>query len=146
MMAARLHLRSTSFVVLLCFLFATMNGSGGAFSNPLSAAFAAAPAGADSNNSNEMSSDAVPLLPAADPNSKLPSLKFGETLSFEEMGPIILNADGTTRRISNWDQMTPQEQQTTWRRIKKRNEERRNKLLQDQQQHEVEVSKKDEEL
>lgn len=88
-----------------------------------------------SSEQSQASSQAssLPLLPPGDPNKKLPSMKLGETMSLEEMGPIILNADGTTRRISNWDQMTPQEQQTTWRRIKKRNAERRMKLLQEQE-------------
>jgi hypothetical protein len=37
----------------------------------------------------------TPLLPEADPNSNIPRLKLGETISFEAMGPIILNLDGT---------------------------------------------------
>ena len=53
------------------------------------------------------------------------------------MGPVIINADGTTRRIDNWDQMTEQEQKVAWRRISKRNEERRKALL-EQQQKEME--------
>lgn len=76
--------------------------------------------------------DAVPRLPEADPDSNLPRIKLGETISFEEMGPVILNADGSTRRIANWDQMTEHEQKTTWRRISKRNEERRKRLLEEQ--------------
>jgi predicted Fe-S protein YdhL (DUF1289 family) len=73
----------------------------------------------------------IPRLPPGDPeNSKgLPSIKLGETIRFEEMGPIIINTDGTTRRIANWDQLSPQEQKATWRRISKRNEERRQQLL-----------------
>lgn len=50
------------------------------------------------------------------------------------MGPVIINADGTTRRIDNWDQMTKSEQEVAWRRIAKRNEERRRVLLEEQQQ------------
>jgi len=77
--------------------------------------------------------DPLPQLPAVDPNSteKLPTLKFGETLRLDAMGPIILNKDGTTRRIDNWNELSKQEQEVTWRRIKKRNEERRNKLLEE---------------
>lgn len=86
----------------------------------------------------------IPLLPEADPNSNIPKINLGETIRFEEMGPIILNSDGTTRRIANWDQMTEQEQKTTWRRISKRNEERRQMLL--KQQQEAQVSEKDKEL
>ena len=78
--------------------------------------------------------DDLPRLPPVDPNSteKVPTLKFGETLRLDEMGPIIINTDGTTRRIDNWKEMSPQEQEVAWRRIKKRNEERRNKLLEEQ--------------
>jgi len=50
------------------------------------------------------------------------------------MGPIIINADGTTRSIDNWDQMTKNEQEVAWRRISKRNEQRRKALLKQQQQ------------
>ena len=57
-----------------------------------------------------------------------------ESIRFEEMGPVIINADGTTRRIDNWDQMSENEQKVAWRRISKRNEERRKALLEKQQQ------------
>lgn len=39
--------------------------------------------------------ESVPLLPEPDANANLPSIKLGETISLEAMGPIILNADGT---------------------------------------------------
>jgi hypothetical protein len=84
----------------------------------------------------------VPLLPPPDPSSgeSVPKIKLGETVSFEELGPVIINADGTTRRIDNWDQMTDGERQVAWRRISQRNEERRRKLLlleQEQQNNEA---------
>jgi len=62
------------------------------------------------------------------------------------MGPVIINADGTTRRIDNWDQMTKNEQEVAWRRIAKRNEERRKALLEEQQkqqQNEQQLDEKD---
>ena len=97
----------------------------------------------DTNSAEETSSlsSEVPLLPQGDPNdTTIPSLKFGETMRFEEMGPVIINSDGTTRRIANWDAMTKHEQEVTWRRISKRNEERRKLLMQQyqeqQEQHE----------
>jgi hypothetical protein len=78
------------------------------------------------NNNNNV----VPQLPAGDPNdASIPRIRLGETIRLEEMGPIILNTDGTTRRIDNWDTLTEHERQVTWRRISKRNEERRQKLL-----------------
>jgi hypothetical protein len=64
-----------------------------------------------------------------------------ESIRFEEMGPVIINADGTTRRIDNWDQMTKSEQEVAWRRIAKRNEERRKALLEEQQQEKQQSEK-----
>ena len=46
----------------------------------------------------------------------------------DELGPIIVNPDGTTRRISNWDTLTTQEKKSSWRLISKRNKERLAKL------------------
>jgi hypothetical protein len=80
----------------------------------------------------------VPKLPPSDPNNTgVPTIRLGETIRFEEWGPIILNTDGTTRRIDNWDQLTEHEKQVTWRRISKRNEERRMVLLAQQQQQQA---------
>jgi len=85
----------------------------------------------------------VPQLPPPDPDSNLPSIKLGESIRFEEWGPIILNSDGTTRRIANWDTLTDKEKEVSWRRISKRNEERRLILL--EQQKQAEAAQKDEE-
>ena len=82
---------------------------------------------AESSGNGEDS--ALPQLPAGDPNdTSVPVLKLGETMQFAELGPVIINADGTTRQIANWDKMTKKEQEVTWRRISKRNAERRAKL------------------
>ena len=74
---------------------------------------------------------AVPLLlpPGDESDDNITTIILGETISFAELGPIILNTDGTTRRIDNWKTLTKQEQETTWRRIQKRNTERREQLL-----------------
>ena len=85
----RLSIRKTSVIVFLTAM--TMAGS-----NENVEAFSAPKAGGKE----------VPQLLPSDPNSNLPSIKLGETISFEEWGPIILNSDGTTRRISNWDTLT----------------------------------------
>jgi hypothetical protein len=85
----------------------------------------------------ELPESKVPLLlpPSDDRNKNVTSIQLGETISFAQLGPIILNADGTTRRIDNWNSLSKQEQEVTWRRIKKRNAERREKLLQQQKEH-----------
>ncbi len=76
--------------------------------------------------------DQAPLqLPPVNPNNTnedIKTLKFGEAMKLDEMGPIIINTDGTTRRIDNWDILTEREREVTWRRIKKRNAERRKML------------------
>jgi len=83
---------------------------------------------------NDANKGDVPQLPPPDPDSNLPSIRLGETIRLEEIGPIILNTDGTTRRIDNWDTLTAREKEVTWRRISKRNEERRQMLLKQQEE------------
>lgn len=75
-------------------------------------------------------------LPASDPDANVPSLKVGESLKLESVGPVIINSDGTTRTIANWDTLTEREKEVTWRRIKKRNAERREVLLKAQSERE----------
>jgi hypothetical protein len=47
----------------------------------------------------------------------------------DELGPVVLNSDGTISRITNWQQMTPSEQAATQRIIAKRNQARKAQLL-----------------
>ena len=106
-----------------------------AAAEPPTAAQRGGPPPVDNVAANNDNAPSIPQLPAAtgdDPN--IPSIKLGETIRFEEWGPIILNTDGTTRRIANWDNLTEQEKKVTWRRISKRNEERRLVLLEQQKQ------------
>jgi hypothetical protein len=81
----------------------------------------------ESERAQEVKPGEVPLLPepkAAVADADTPTLKLGETMKFAELGPIIVNSDGTTRRITNWSTMTDAEQAVTLRRIGKRNQER----------------------
>mmetsp|Transcript_55111 Transcript_55111/g.178527 ORF Transcript_55111/g.178527 Transcript_55111/m.178527 type:complete len:181 (+) Transcript_55111:66-608(+) len=55
-------------------------------------------------------------------------LEVGGTIKMDELGPIILNEDGSMRRIVNWDILTPHEREWTHKRIAKRNEERKQAL------------------
>jgi hypothetical protein len=49
-------------------------------------------------------------------------LVLGESYNlFDKMGPLIINDDGSTRRIANWDVLTERERQTTLRVLSKRN-------------------------
>lgn len=47
------------------------------------------------------------------------------------LGPIVLNADGTMSRISNWKDMTPREQESAKRLVTRRNETRRQVLIEE---------------
>lgn len=97
---------------------------------PLTAqALAASDTAGGATNGGGSNNGEVPQLPSPDPNSNLPRIRLGETIRLEEMGPIILNKDGSTRRIANWDNLSEHEKEVTWRRISKRNEERRQALL-----------------
>jgi len=85
------------------------------------------------SDANDAASDTTPplALPAAPANpgqEPMRSLKVGESLDFAELGPIIINSDGTTRRIANWDDMSEKEQAKTWERIAKRNKARLEEL------------------
>ena len=125
----------TPWLILLVIAMSQQQGSLG-FSSAQAARSSATTAAATSN-------DEIPQLPEADPDANIPRINLGETIRFEEMGPVILNTDGTTRRIANWDQLTEAEQKVTWRRISKRNEERRKMLLEQQQQKESEEGAKE---
>lgn len=48
----------------------------------------------------------------------------GPALKLDKLGPIIVNSDGTTQRINNWQELSKQEQDSAWRIIAKRNKER----------------------
>jgi hypothetical protein len=86
----------------------------------------------------------LPALPESDPDANIPTLRVGQSLTLESVGPVIINSDGTTRTISNWDTLTEREQEVTWRRIKKRNAERREILEAKQKEMlEQEQEKKD---
>jgi len=60
--------------------------------------------------------------------TETPQLKLGDTLKLDKLGPIIINSDGTTRRITNWDNLTKHEQESTYRVISARNKRRLDQL------------------
>eukprot|EP01063_Lacrimia_lanifica_P035194 TRINITY_DN664_c0_g3_i1.p2 TRINITY_DN664_c0_g3~~TRINITY_DN664_c0_g3_i1.p2 ORF type:complete len:113 (+),score=53.82 TRINITY_DN664_c0_g3_i1:57-395(+) len=49
-----------------------------------------------------------------------------------DLGPVVINTDGTMSRIKNWLQMTPAEQEQTKRVVLARNASRRAKLEADE--------------
>jgi predicted Fe-S protein YdhL (DUF1289 family) len=78
-------------------------------------------------NSN---TEEVPLLPppvteeTEEAVEETRKIKLGEKLDLDELGPMIINTDGTVRRIANWDILSPQERASTWRLISARNKKR----------------------
>lgn len=75
--------------------------------------------------SDENGIDILELPPPNPSDSEsLKKVKFGETVSFDELGPMILNKDGTVSRIQNWESLTKQEKDSSWRRISERNRKR----------------------
>mmetsp|Transcript_16491 Transcript_16491/g.36333 ORF Transcript_16491/g.36333 Transcript_16491/m.36333 type:complete len:167 (+) Transcript_16491:206-706(+) len=126
--------RSSAFLPRRCLLLAVAGMSTEKEEN--SAASSCAAANDDTKDEAE-----VLKLPEATNDPSIPSIQLGETISFQEMGPVIINTDGTTRTIDNWDQMSKHEQEVAWKRISKRNEQRRKALLaQEQEQNAGEES------
>jgi hypothetical protein len=92
----------------------------------------------------ETSKSELLQLSAGDPNDdNVKSLKMGESLKLDNLGPIIINTDGTTRTIDNWDTLTEREREVSWRRIAKRNAERR--VILEQKQKELDQQQQTEE-
>lgn len=52
----------------------------------------------------------------------------GEAVALDYLGPMIVNKDGTLRRISNWNTLSKAERDNTLRIVTKRNRERIEKL------------------
>ncbi|KAF4343168.1 hypothetical protein FBEOM_2881 [Fusarium beomiforme] len=56
------------------------------------------------------------------------SLRVGESIALDAMGPLVVNTDGTMGRIGNWQNMTEFERAQTLKLLGKRNKERMNVL------------------
>ena len=108
------------------------------FSNRLSTPTIVQPVMMTSENSNINDNDGqqeqeILALPSSVSSDGVRQFALGETLKLDELGPIIINTDGTTRRITNWDKLTKNEQTTTWRLISARNKKRIEELKQNAQ-------------
>ena len=55
---------------------------------------------------------------------EITKLKLGESMKLDKLGPLVVNVDGTTMRITYWQKMTLREQKVALRRISKRNKKR----------------------
>ena len=75
-----------------------------------------------------LAADAVPAapplaLPAPEDVAKLITLNVGsgEAVVLDQLGPVVVNTDGTLSRITNWPTMTDGEKENAKRLIAKRN-------------------------
>ena len=58
----------------------------------------------------------------------------GEKVALDHLGPLIVNSDGSLRRIANWQSLSEGEREVALRRVAKRNRERLAKLEEEEQQ------------
>ena len=63
----------------------------------------------ESTSLTSESSESSSTLPSNSSNGTTTTLKVGDAVQLDELGPIIINTDGTTTRISNWSSMNQQE-------------------------------------
>ncbi len=84
----------------------------------------------DFNSASDFNTEVagIPALPDPadrDPSESVRILEVnGNSIKMDELGPIIVNADGTLRRIENWATLTKVEQATTIKLISRRNRKR----------------------
>ncbi|KAM0200151.1 hypothetical protein ACHAPA_010355 [Fusarium lateritium] len=61
---------------------------------------------------------------AADKGDGVTSLRVGESVRLDAMGPLVVNTDGTMGRIGNWTGMTEGEKAQTLKLLGRRNKQR----------------------
>jgi hypothetical protein len=111
-----------SILTYLFLIFVLMSS----FDNQLATAKPVAAAGDQSVQNQQSPVEALPSPGGSEAGSS-DAIKLtvnGDKLDLDGLGPMIVNADGTVRRISNWEQLTAREKEVAWRRIAKRNQER----------------------
>lgn len=72
-------------------------------------------------------------LPAPGEGIKLDVSGEGSSVSLGHLGPLVVNRDGTTGRVANWEMMTTHEKDTTLALLKKRNKARLDALKEDEE-------------
>ncbi|KAI0060161.1 hypothetical protein BV25DRAFT_1807934 [Artomyces pyxidatus] len=65
------------------------------------------------------------LLPAPSPEGGIPKLNVGASdgasIKYDDLGPMVVNSDGTLSRITNWPKLTEPERERTIRVLAARN-------------------------
>ncbi|KAI8470270.1 MAG: hypothetical protein J3K34DRAFT_421141 [Monoraphidium minutum] len=59
------------------------------------------------------------------------SIRLGEKVALDTLGPTVVSEDGRISLISNWEQLSEVERQVAWRRITERNRRRLATIKQD---------------
>jgi len=98
------------------------------------------------NEEGEKGQQDTPILalPEAEDKDKVQTLEVGGAgIKLDDLGPVIVNKDGTMRRIANWANLSPQEQAATLRRIGKRNQERVKELQERQEKEKLKTEQND---
>ena len=84
-------------------------------------------------------------LPSSSADGSAHQLNIGgSSHSMDYLGPMIVNADGSLRRITNWDELSPEEQANTKRIVVERNRKRLLKLKEKMAAKEAEEKGKEE--
>ncbi|CAH0041075.1 unnamed protein product [Clonostachys solani] len=65
----------------------------------------------------------------------------GTTVKLDQMGPLVVNHDGSVGRLTNWAEMTKAEQKNTLRILGRRNKQRLEELQKRRQREEKEQEK-----
>ncbi|CEL02503.1 hypothetical protein ASPCAL03672 [Aspergillus calidoustus] len=89
------------------------------------------------SSSTESETATKPLLALPPSESTDPTHQLdvnGGGVKLDHLGPLVVNADGTLSRISNWAQMTEIERRNTLRVLGKRNKERMDALKANQEE------------
>lgn len=93
---------------------------------------------ATSTSDDAKPSPALALPPAGEGAPIQVNLSDGPQHLTDKLGPLVINKDGSTSRITNWDKMTPEERERTIRILSKRNRQRIAVLKEQQLQQEQE--------
>lgn len=63
--------------------------------------------------------------------------RYEACFKMDSLGPMIINTDGTIQRVSNWHELTPEEQAKTFRLICARNKKRIEALKQKEEEEQL---------
>eukprot|EP01137_Pigoraptor_chileana_P032232 Opistho-2@21289 len=111
-----------------------------------------ASAKADQTQSEKPSMDSTEEclgLPASSEDNNVNAnveIKVGETKVLDHMGPLVVDVDGSLKRIANWDSMTEAEREVAHRRLTARNKARLEKLRAAAEANDAKDAKDKEEL